>query len=644
MQRPEPSSDFTERAAGFVAFALPMLLGVLSAAKEPYWLDAPEFTAAAETLGMPHPPGHPLYVMLTKPFTLLPFGGISFRVSLASAFFGAVASFLLYLICRMLVQTAARGLPRWMGALSALAASVTASVAPGWWFQTVRQETYALQICLVLAALYPFLRYALAPKPSRERLLYVSAFFAGLGITNHHFIMLAAVPAVIPQLTAAAREKGGVGALTLTVKLVGVAAVGLLPYLFLPLRAASGAAVSLGGVHAVGDFFWVLLAKGYQKSVSEDYLASLESNLNTDMTTMGQFGPLILVAAFLGFYLLLRTPRTRMAGLLLTLLVAITWMLRLTMGFDPFTPDYFGYLMPAMAAIAGGFAVFAAVTLYVIRTQIRRGPLVTAVLAVGLAVVPVLRAKHAHPTVDLSTFRATRLFRDFCFDTVTPGSLVLVNYHNLFYTLWSAKFIDGSRPDLTVVNPRLLNYPGYLNAVLRRNEMLAPLARALLVHKNLTESSAAELALSRPMRVEPDLSLDESVVRYMLPAGPLYTASPEPLAPSDVAAASPEHHDAWKTFYSLLGDTWKEPETFRMLSYAHYQDAAFMARRGDRDGAKQAVEMGLSLGKRIPELLWLGERLETTGKDPIDISPLRDRAPLEVSLEEETGTERDTGD
>ena len=72
---------FIERAAGFAAFAVPALLSILSLSHEPYWLDSPEFTAAAQTLGMPHPPGNPLYVMLTKPFTLIPLGGVAFRVS-----------------------------------------------------------------------------------------------------------------------------------------------------------------------------------------------------------------------------------------------------------------------------------------------------------------------------------------------------------------------------------------------------------------------------------------------------------------------------------------------------------------------------------------------------------------------------------
>ena len=124
---------FVPRAASLGSFAVPLALGVLAASPEPYWLDSPEFTAAAQTLGIPHPPGHPLYVMLVKPLTLLPLGGISFRVAIASALFGGVACLLLYHLILTLTAAAAPQLPRWSRSMIAFTAALLAAVAPGWW-------------------------------------------------------------------------------------------------------------------------------------------------------------------------------------------------------------------------------------------------------------------------------------------------------------------------------------------------------------------------------------------------------------------------------------------------------------------------------------------------------------------------------
>ncbi len=610
------------KVAGAASFAVPLALGILAASPEPYWLDSPEFTAAAQTLGIPHPPGHPLYVMLVKPFTLLPLGGIAFRVALASAFFGAIASYILFHLIGKVIGVTAPDLPVWARALIAFATSLTASVSQGWWFQCVRAEVYALQIAIVLGALYPLVLYCLKPSKSNDHLLFTAAFVTGLGMTNHHFIMLAAVPAAIPVIVAQARYRGGLGSLKLSGKLLAAGAAGLLPYLFLPIRSASGAAVSLGGVHSFKDFFWVVSAKVYQKSMEKEHAASLtERSVDALFTMMGEIGPIILVAAAAGLYLLLRRQPTRMIGLVLTLVIAITILLRSVMGFDPFNPDYYGYMLPALACMAAGFAAFAAILIDAVMRNLKRGPQVAIVLIIALTILPVARARKARPKVDLSSFRTTRLVFDLSLDRAKPGTLVLSSNYKLFFVLWSARFIDGSRPDITVINPQMFGYPGYLRTTLLEHPKLRPLARSMVAHGKITESTAADLAWKGPLRIEPDLWLPEEVTRYMLPDAPVYHSSPEPLSAADIVAASPAYMVRWRRFYHLLGPDWQEHETWRMLSWCHYLDALFLARRGDRSGAVHAIEMSLALGNKAPQIQALREVLEKEKRGPLNITP-----------------------
>src|SRR5947207_14559492 len=56
-----------------------------------YWLDSSEFAAASFELGVAHPPGHPLALLLGKACALVPLGSVAFRVGLASALAAAVA-------------------------------------------------------------------------------------------------------------------------------------------------------------------------------------------------------------------------------------------------------------------------------------------------------------------------------------------------------------------------------------------------------------------------------------------------------------------------------------------------------------------------------------------------------------------------
>jgi hypothetical protein len=609
------------RAALAGSFAIPLAIGVLAASPEPYWLDSPEFTAAAQTLGIPHPPGHPLYVMLVKPFTLLPLGGIALRVALASAVFGALASLLLFKLTDLVLARACPELPLPLRACAALSAALIAAVAPGWWFQCVRAEVYSLQILLVLAWLYPLLAFCLGDDQSDDRPLYAAAFCLGLGLCNHHYVALCALPAAIPPLVWLSRARGGTGALKTTGKLAAVALLGMLPYAFLPLRSAAGAPVALGGVYSPAQMAWVVSARAYQKSMLREHTEHLgQRALDAIYTMMGELGPVLVLAAVAGIYLLLRRPATRMAGVVLGLLISVTVLLRAVMGFDPFNPDYYGYMLPAVAGLTVAAAAFAGIALVVIRRGPAVAQVVATLLAVALLALPVLRAREVRERVDLSDFDATRLLLDLSLENAEPGTLVLASYYKLFFVLWSARYIDGSRPDVTVVNPHFFGYPGYLEATLAARPDLRKLAWSMVVGGKITEEALADLALAGPLRVEPDPWLDDDAIRYLLPEGTVYEASPEPLALSDVRVAATAHAERWERFHGLLGPAWQERETWRMLSWCHYLDALFLARRGDRRGAAEAVSRARALANEATELLALEEALSQPGSGPLDVT------------------------
>jgi hypothetical protein len=623
-----PFERWVVGSAAFGAFAVPLAASVLAASPEPYWLDSPEFTAAAETLGIPHPPGHPLYVMLVKPFTLLPLGGIAFRVALASALFGALASLLLYKLALALIERATPELPRAAGAVIALAAALLVAVSPGFWFQCVRAEVYSLQILLVLAALYPLALFCLDPFPGDDRLLCAAAFAFGLGLANHHFITLGALPAAVPVFLVLWRARGGRATWRLLARLAGIASAGLLPYLFIPLRSAAGAAVSLGGVHSAADFLWVVSAKVYQKSMQQEYAAGLpDRSLDVLYSTMGELGPVVVIVALAGLYVLLRRPASRLAGLTLALVVAVTLVLRAVMGLDPFNPDYYGYLLPAVAGLGIAFAALPAAIAETVTIAFKGGTRLAWVLAAALVAVPVLRGRDARAKVDLSDFCATRLYLDLALGDARPGTLVLTTYYKLFFVLWSARYIDGTRPDVTVINPGLLSYPGYLRSTLRARPDLRDLAWSMVVSGKVSEPVLAGLALAGPLRVEPDLTLDEQALRYLEPDGLVYAASPEPLAVSDVIDAAKEQKLRWERFYDVLGPAWSEHETWRMLCWSHYLEAVFLARRGDREGAAEAVRMALSLGNDAPQLKGLARAIAQKKKGPVDVTPFLPEAP-----------------
>lgn len=63
-----------------------------------YLGDAGEIVTSIHRLGIPHPPGYPLYTLFGKIFTMLPVGDIAFRVNMMPVFLSLLNLYLMYFI------------------------------------------------------------------------------------------------------------------------------------------------------------------------------------------------------------------------------------------------------------------------------------------------------------------------------------------------------------------------------------------------------------------------------------------------------------------------------------------------------------------------------------------------------------------
>src|SRR5437764_11084164 len=98
----EPSADLDFRpsylAGGVVSFLVLVLYLVTLAPNTAMW-DTSEYIAAAFTLGLPHPPGNPLFVLIGRVFSILPIAGsVAARVNVLAAICSAVSAGMWFLI------------------------------------------------------------------------------------------------------------------------------------------------------------------------------------------------------------------------------------------------------------------------------------------------------------------------------------------------------------------------------------------------------------------------------------------------------------------------------------------------------------------------------------------------------------------
>ncbi len=174
--------------------------------------DSGELAVAGDCLGVPHPPGYPIWTMLvwvfTKVFAFVHFRGQpnpAWSIGLASAVFGALAAGIsAMLVCRsgtdlLRVARDTAQKPRhatedWICWMGGVVSSLLFAFTPVMWSQTVIVEVYALNSFFLTIVL--LLSYWWMVQPS-NRLLYVTAFIFGLGLTNYQVLLLAAIPLAI---------------------------------------------------------------------------------------------------------------------------------------------------------------------------------------------------------------------------------------------------------------------------------------------------------------------------------------------------------------------------------------------------------------------------------------------------------------
>ena len=123
-----------------------------------FW-DCGEFIAAAHVLGIPHPPGTPLFVLLGRLFDLLlgPIMGTAMAVNTLSALSSAGAAWLVFEITVKLF----RGwrLPLVVRPVLGFMAGSLMLLSDTLWFNAVEAEVYGLSMFLMLLGVWVLLRW-----------------------------------------------------------------------------------------------------------------------------------------------------------------------------------------------------------------------------------------------------------------------------------------------------------------------------------------------------------------------------------------------------------------------------------------------------------------------------------------------------
>src|SRR6184192_835830 len=230
--------------AAAIAAALVFVLYLVTLAPSTAMWDTSEYIAAAYTLGLPHPPGNPFFVLLGRFFAVLPIApNVAMRINILAALCSAAAAGMWFLITeRVLVGWLSERWQRIVG--GSLAALIGATAFTVWAQSVVNEKVYTVSLVGLALVSWLSVRWCDEPHgPKADRLLVMIAYLSGLGFANHMAGFLAlpavAVAVLVRRPTTLIRWR-------LLLAIAGALALGMTPFLTQPLRTAHFPAINEG--------------------------------------------------------------------------------------------------------------------------------------------------------------------------------------------------------------------------------------------------------------------------------------------------------------------------------------------------------------------------------------------------------------
>ena len=307
--------------------------------------DTLEFQLIGPTVGIAHPTGYPLYVLLGGLVSrlLLPIGNWAWRMNILSAFFGAVTVGLLFATTRRLV-TEQDGRPnQW----AALAAAVAFGLGPVWWAQVTIAEVYALHLALMAAIIFAAIGINQLPPDRFDRRMTWLCLLAGLGLAHHRTTLLLAPPLAIYLLWSV---PGLWRPRRVWWRWMAALLGPLLLYGWLPLRAATGVADLNGSYVNTWSGFWDhVLARQFGAFFADNPLAVERGPGDWLALFTSQMGGMALLLAGAGLLWLVdrtRRPAKAWIFILLVLLTNLVFALNYRVG------DVEVFLLPVFYCLA----------------------------------------------------------------------------------------------------------------------------------------------------------------------------------------------------------------------------------------------------------------------------------------------------
>lgn len=192
--------------AGWLAFAISLLVYILTLEPTASLWDCGEFIATSYKLEVGHPPGAPLFMMLNRFFSMFATdtSSVAYMVNVTSAVASALTIAFLFWSIALLASsllgkkstTISKG-ETWAAIGAGLVGALGYAFTDTFWFSAVEAEVYAQSSLFTAIVFWAILRWeSCAEEPLSNKWLVLIAYLLGLSI-GVHLLNLLAIPAIV---------------------------------------------------------------------------------------------------------------------------------------------------------------------------------------------------------------------------------------------------------------------------------------------------------------------------------------------------------------------------------------------------------------------------------------------------------------
>ena len=471
-----------------IVFAIVLVAYVQAMARStPFW-DAGEFIATSYIMGIPHPPGTPLYVLIGRMFCLFPISSVAARVNFMSALSSVLAVLFTFLVTVKLTKMSFK-FQGWKAWVPGIVASLFMAFSNTFWNNGNGAEVYSTSSFVMVLTFWMGLRWMEAfGSEHSDKMLVGIAYLLSLSIGIHLGTLLVA-PGVL-LLVLLTDWRTAVKPKLLAV-VAGLFVLAVSVHLYLLIRANLNPAINEAAPKTWHDLWLVLKRDQYKpgsifvRRATFSFQFGMFWNYFIDQFTMwggrfqvlGKYIPFAL--ALVGAYYHAVFNKRTFAALLTVFLVCSLGLI-IYLNFtdhevrerDYFYAAAFHFFTIWMGLGAAGLIYK---TLKAAKQLVRWQLPIAAGVSCVLLAASALPYFHFRYTHDISKDRVARNFGYNMLAPLEKNAVLLTNGDNDTFPLWYIQEVEGFRKDVRVANLSLMRTNWYVKQ-LKNDEPKVPLS------------------------------------------------------------------------------------------------------------------------------------------------------------------------